>query len=135
MFEILSVLIVYARGSLEDRLKVMFKLYCFEEEDSMQLDEFKFMFWLNPLHKESCLVRDGKNCRNPHFARQRTDLGERLHSDDAACNEGVFAEAAGYQRSYLPILRYPCKRSTASLPQAWQQLFGQVLNQQCAVLL
>ena len=43
MFEILSVLIVYARGSLEDRLKVMFKLYCFEEEDSMQLDEFKFM--------------------------------------------------------------------------------------------
>jgi hypothetical protein len=43
MFEILSVLIVYARGSLEDRLKVLFKLYCFEEEDSMQQDEFKFM--------------------------------------------------------------------------------------------
>jgi hypothetical protein len=43
MFEILSVLIVYARGSLEDRLKVMFKLYCFQKENSMQLDEFKFM--------------------------------------------------------------------------------------------
>ena len=44
MFEILTVLIMYARGSLEDRLKVLFQLYCFEEEDSMQQDEFKFMF-------------------------------------------------------------------------------------------
>lgn len=35
MFELLSVLIMYARGGLEDRLKVLFKLYCFEEEDSM----------------------------------------------------------------------------------------------------
>lgn len=43
MFEILTVLIMYARGSLEDRLRVLFKLYCFEEEDSMQQDEFKFM--------------------------------------------------------------------------------------------
>ena len=43
MFELLSILIMYARDSLEDRLKVLFKLYCFEEEDSMQQDEFKFM--------------------------------------------------------------------------------------------
>lgn len=43
MFEILTVLIMYARGSLEDRLKVLFQLYCFEEEESMQQDEFKFM--------------------------------------------------------------------------------------------
>ena len=43
MFEILSVLIVYVRGSLKDRLKLMLNLYCFEEKDSMQLDEFKFM--------------------------------------------------------------------------------------------
>ena len=35
MFEILTILIFYARGSLEDRLKVLFKLYCFEDEDSM----------------------------------------------------------------------------------------------------
>lgn len=43
MFEILTVLIMYSRGSLESRLRVLFKLYCFEEEDSMQQDEFKFM--------------------------------------------------------------------------------------------
>jgi len=30
MFELLSVLIIYARGSLEDRLKVLFQLFCFE---------------------------------------------------------------------------------------------------------
>lgn len=35
MFELLSILIMYARDSLEERLKVLFKLYCFEEEDSM----------------------------------------------------------------------------------------------------
>jgi hypothetical protein len=43
MFELLSTLILYARGSLEQRLRVLFVLFCFEDDDSMQLDEFKFM--------------------------------------------------------------------------------------------
>ena len=66
MFEILSVLIVYVRGSLKDRLKLMLNLYCFEEKDSMQLDEFKFIMeklsisFGSILSIKSCLVRDGK---------------------------------------------------------------------------
>jgi len=43
MFELLSLLILYARGSLEDRLSVLFMLYCYEDDESMQQDEFKFM--------------------------------------------------------------------------------------------
>ncbi len=66
MFEILSVLIVYVRGSLKDRLKLMLNLYCFEEKDSMQLDEFKFIMeklsisFGSILSIKSCLVRDEK---------------------------------------------------------------------------
>jgi hypothetical protein len=43
MFEILSILIMYARASLDDRLGLLFKLFCFEGEVTMQFDEFKFM--------------------------------------------------------------------------------------------
>ena len=43
MFEILSVIILYARASLETRLELLFDLYCFEGEQTMQTDELKFM--------------------------------------------------------------------------------------------
>lgn len=43
MFELLGTLTLYARGSLEHRLKLLFRLFSFEEDDNMQLDEFKFM--------------------------------------------------------------------------------------------
>ena len=43
MFEIQSILILYARASLDDRLSLLFKLYCFEGEQMMQIDELKFM--------------------------------------------------------------------------------------------
>jgi hypothetical protein len=43
MFEIQSVLILYARASLDDRLSLLFRLYCFEGEQMMQIDELKFM--------------------------------------------------------------------------------------------
>ena len=43
MFEIQSILILYARESLDDRLSLLFKLYCFEGEQMMQIDELKFM--------------------------------------------------------------------------------------------
>jgi hypothetical protein len=35
MFELLSLLILYARGSLEERLSVLFMLYCYEDDESM----------------------------------------------------------------------------------------------------
>ena len=43
MFEILSILILYSRGSLSEKLSLIYKLYCYEEDSSMQSDEFKFM--------------------------------------------------------------------------------------------
>jgi hypothetical protein len=43
MFEILSVLILYTRTSLDARLHLLFKLYCFDGEKHMQVDEFQFM--------------------------------------------------------------------------------------------
>lgn len=43
MFEILSILTLYARASLDDRLSLLFRLYSFEGENYMQFDEFKFM--------------------------------------------------------------------------------------------
>jgi len=43
MFEMLSVLSLYARGSLEERLVLLYKLYCYEDTECMQADEFKFM--------------------------------------------------------------------------------------------
>ena len=44
MQEILSVLIVYTRASLEDRLELLFKLYSSDKDSgSMQIDELKFM--------------------------------------------------------------------------------------------
>ena len=39
-FEILSILILYARTSLDKRLQLLFKLYCFDGEKHMQADEF-----------------------------------------------------------------------------------------------
>ena len=43
MFEILSILILYSRCSLSEKLTLIYKLYCYEEDSSMQSDEFKFM--------------------------------------------------------------------------------------------
>lgn len=43
MFEIQSILILYARASLDERLELLFKLYCFEGETHMQFDELKFL--------------------------------------------------------------------------------------------
>ena len=43
MFEILSVFIIYTRASLEERLHLLFRLYCYEGETTMQMDEFRFM--------------------------------------------------------------------------------------------
>ena len=43
MFEILSVFIIYARASLEQRLFLLFRLYCYEGENTIQIDEFRFM--------------------------------------------------------------------------------------------
>lgn len=43
MFEILSVLILYSRGDLEERFQYMFDLYCYSEDVYMKQDEFKFM--------------------------------------------------------------------------------------------
>ena len=43
MFEIQSILILYARASLDDRLILLFKLFFFDGEETMQMDELKFM--------------------------------------------------------------------------------------------
>ena len=43
MFEMLTLLILYARGSLEERLALIFQLYCYENQSHMQQDEFNFM--------------------------------------------------------------------------------------------
>ena len=43
MFEILSILILYSRTSLDSKLQLLFNLYCFEGEKHMQVDEFQFM--------------------------------------------------------------------------------------------
>lgn len=43
MFEILSVLIIYTRASFEERLLLLFQLYCYEGESTIHLDEFRFM--------------------------------------------------------------------------------------------
>ena len=42
MFEILSVLTLYARSSITARFRVLFKIFCIQEEGSMQIDEFRF---------------------------------------------------------------------------------------------
>lgn len=43
MFEIFSVLILYARNTLNEKLQLIFKLYCYEFDVYMQTDEFRFM--------------------------------------------------------------------------------------------
>ncbi len=42
MFEILSVLTLYARSSLTARFRVLFKIFCIVEQGSMMIDEFRF---------------------------------------------------------------------------------------------
>ena len=42
MFEILSVMTLYARNSITARFRVLFKIFCIQEEGSMQIDEFRF---------------------------------------------------------------------------------------------
>ena len=43
MFEMLSVLTLYSRGSLHERLKLIFGLYCIQDEKSMSKQEFDFL--------------------------------------------------------------------------------------------
>ena len=42
MFEIMSILTLYARSTITARFRVLFKIYCIQEEHQMQLDEFRF---------------------------------------------------------------------------------------------
>ena len=42
MFEILTVLALYSRGSIQERLKILYFLYS-SEEDTMSEAEFEFM--------------------------------------------------------------------------------------------
>ena len=42
MFEMLSVLSLYARSSITARFRVLFRIYCIEQEDVMTIDEFRF---------------------------------------------------------------------------------------------
>ena len=42
MFEILSVLTLYARSSITARFRILFRIYCILEEGSMMIDEFRF---------------------------------------------------------------------------------------------
>ena len=42
MFEILTVLTLYSRSTLNARFRILFKIYCIQEEDQMQIDEFRF---------------------------------------------------------------------------------------------
>ena len=37
MFEILTVLTLYSRGSLHERLKILYKLYCFGQKDKLSV--------------------------------------------------------------------------------------------------
>lgn len=43
MFEILTVFILYSRSNQNEKLLLLFRLYCYEGETTMQIDEFKFM--------------------------------------------------------------------------------------------
>lgn len=43
MFEIMSILIIYARCDLNKRLELIFELFCYNDETYMQKGEFKFM--------------------------------------------------------------------------------------------
>lgn len=43
MFEILSVVILYTRATLDAKLHLLFKLYCFDGDSHMRVDEFQFM--------------------------------------------------------------------------------------------
>lgn len=42
MFEIMSILTLFARSSITARFRVLFKIYCIQEEGQMQIDEFRF---------------------------------------------------------------------------------------------
>ena len=42
MFEILSVLTLYARGSIAERGQLLFEIFCIETQGSMQREELKF---------------------------------------------------------------------------------------------
>ena len=43
VFEIMTVLTLYSRGSLHERLKILYKLYCFNQEEKLSAQEFEFM--------------------------------------------------------------------------------------------
>jgi hypothetical protein len=43
MFEILSILTLYSRGSILQRLKQIFTIYCIKEFETMTNDEFRFL--------------------------------------------------------------------------------------------
>ena len=43
MFEILTVFILYSRSAQQEKLLLLFRLFCYEGETTMQIDEFKFM--------------------------------------------------------------------------------------------
>jgi len=42
MFEIMSILTLFARSSITARFRILFKIYCIQEEGQMQIDELRF---------------------------------------------------------------------------------------------
>ena len=43
MFEILTILTLYSRGSLHERLKILYSLYCFQDDKDMNKHEFEYL--------------------------------------------------------------------------------------------
>ena len=43
VFEIMTVLTLYSRGSLHERLKILYRLYCFNQSNKLSVQEFDFM--------------------------------------------------------------------------------------------
>jgi Ca2+-binding EF-hand superfamily protein len=80
----LTLLILYARGSLEERLGLIFQLFCYENQTHMQQDEFNFM-----LDKLSTSVSSVLSLRKTHLleiaktAEQKmTPQHDKISQDD-----------------------------------------------------
>merc|ERR1719253_682995 len=43
MFEMLTILTLYSRGSLHERLKLIYNLYCLQDDNNMSKQEFEFL--------------------------------------------------------------------------------------------
>ena len=43
MFEIFTILTIYSRGSIYERMKILYRVYCIDMSDGMSVQELEFL--------------------------------------------------------------------------------------------